>query len=180
MGKVERQGHGGDCPDTSELQGGMPVLRGVVRGDEGLAQGEPAVAARHFGVGENVQTFGFEPALQVFKQKNILEGTAAQTNILKAGLPVDEFCCPCQHIHKPLMEAAADDARRHGAIQVVHDGRKQRTGIDYPAAPLWSNLKRVAGDITLARDGRLEFDGRLGLVIEIGRASCRERVSIDV
>jgi hypothetical protein len=38
-----------------------------VRGHQSLAQAEAAIAARHFGVGENVQTFGFESALQVFK-----------------------------------------------------------------------------------------------------------------
>src|SRR5208337_4568615 len=138
----------------------------TVRGNQGLAQAEAAIAARHFGVGENLQTFGFESALQVFNQKNILEGAAAQTNIIEAGPPVDEFCCPCQHIHKPLMEAPADHARRHRAFQVVHGGHKQRKSIDYPAAAVGSNLKWVAGVITLARDGRFEFDGRLGLVID--------------
>ena len=62
------------------------VLRRPVRRNQGLAQTEAAVAAWHFGMGENLQAFAFEPALQVFKQKNILEGPAAQTNILKAGL----------------------------------------------------------------------------------------------
>jgi len=97
-----------------------------VRGNQGLAQAEATIAARHFGVGENLQTFGFEPALQVFKQKNILEGAAAETNILKGGLRMNQFCYPRQHIHKPLMEAAADDARRHSAPQIIHQGCKER------------------------------------------------------
>ena len=77
------------------------MLRGPVRGNQGLAQAEAAVAARHFGVGENLQTFGFEPALQVFEQKNILEGAAAQTDIIKTGFCMNKSCCPCQHPRTP-------------------------------------------------------------------------------
>jgi hypothetical protein len=47
--------------------GKMLVLRRPMRGNQGLAQAEAAVAARHFGVGENLQTFGFELSLQLFK-----------------------------------------------------------------------------------------------------------------
>ena len=70
-----------------------------MRGDQGLAQAEAAVAARHFGVGENLQTFGFELSLQVLKQKNILEGATAETDILKGGLRMNQFCYPRQHIY---------------------------------------------------------------------------------
>jgi len=61
-------------------------MRRAMRGDQGLAQAEAAIAARHFGVGENVQAVGFESSSQVFKQENILEGAATQTNIIDVGL----------------------------------------------------------------------------------------------
>ena len=79
---------------------------------------------------------------------------------------MNQFHYPCQHVYESLMEAATDDPRRHTAIQVIQQGRKQRSRINNPAAAVSPKLKRVDGAFTLARDGRLEFDGRLGLVID--------------
>jgi hypothetical protein len=148
-------------------------------GDQGLAQAEAAIAARHFGVRENVQAFGFELSLQVLEQENILEGAAAETNILEAGLGSNQLRYPRKHIYKPFMESAAEDARRHATLQVVHQSRKQRSRIDNPAASLGSKLERIAWVCAVAHDGGFEFNGRLGLVIDPLANSCQSRHGIE-
>src|SRR2546430_8314964 len=134
------------------------------------------VAVGLFFLNPHALALGARPATGAFS-KSVLLLLYAFTGLERARIPAGEIRDPQKHLPRALLIATAVVACTYILIQVVCIGTlPELAKSTKPLADAGQRFMGTAGGVLISAGAMISIAGNLNILVQIGRASCRERV----
>jgi len=118
-------------------------------------------------VSEDLEALCLQALLKVLGEEAVLERPPTEANPVEPGSPTHQCRHARQNVHKTQVESLADNTDRDAFGEVLDKRQERRASVDNPTIAIFLNREGVTVALFRPIDGRFQFNGRLGFLVDV-------------